>query len=70
MCTVHNHLYDSKDNFFPNGKFPFFYGDVPLAPSYRAYFSQLVGFARICENVSDFSDCNFVIPNETVFVNY
>ena len=50
--------------------FPFLDGDVPLAPSYSAYFSQLVCFARICDNVSDFSDCNLVITNETVFVNY
>ena len=35
---------------------PMLDGDFPLAPSYGVYYiSQLVRFARICNNVSDFN---------------
>ena len=67
ICVQYTIAYmTAKTISFPMVNFPFFDGDVPLAPSYSAYFSQLVRFVRICDNVSDFSDCNLVITNETV----
>ena len=33
--------------------FPFLDGDVPLAPSYGVYISQLVRFVRICSDVDE-----------------
>ncbi len=45
-------IYDKRDNFnFPIVNFPFLYGDIPTAPSYGIYISQLVRFARICSNI-------------------
>ena len=34
--------------------------DVPLAPSYVIYVSQLICFACVCNNVSDFASRNLV----------
>jgi hypothetical protein len=55
-----------KSFFFPYSQFSFFDGDVPLAPSYGIYISQLnvVHIAHIYNNVSDFNDLN------TAFINY
>ena len=33
---------------FPIVNFPFLDSDIPLAPSYGVYISQLVRFCRIC----------------------
>ena len=50
-------IYDKRDDFaFPIVNFPFLDGDVPLAPSYGVYISQLVRFARVCSSVSDFNE--------------
>ena len=49
-------IYDKRDDFnFVITNFPFLDGDVPQAPSYGVYISQLVRFARICSNVEDFN---------------
>ena len=41
-------IYDKRDDFsFPIVNFPFLDGDVPLAPSYGVYISQLVRYARV-----------------------
>jgi len=48
-------VYDKRDDFsFAIGNFSVLDGDVPSPQSYGV-ISQLVGFARICSNVSDFS---------------
>ena len=52
-------IYDKRDDFdFPIVNFPFLDGDVPKAPSYGIYISQLVRFCRICTKVSDFNERN------------
>ena len=33
--------------------FPFLYGDIPRAPSYGVYISQLIRFARVSSHVAD-----------------
>ena len=38
--------------------FPFLNGDVPRSPSYGAYISQLIRFARVSSNVDDFNNGN------------
>ena len=42
-------------------------GDVPLVPSYDIYVSQLVKFACICNNVSDFNDNRKLLQQEYRF---
>ena len=36
--------------------FPFLDGDVPRAPSYGLYISQVIPFARECSNVDNFNN--------------
>ena len=45
-------------------------GDIPLAPSYGVYISQLVRYARICNNVSDFNERNAVITEKLLHQGY
>ena len=39
-------------------------GDVPLSPSYGVYISQLVWFARVCNNVNYFNERNLFITEK------
>ena len=55
-------IYDKRDDFnFEIVNFPFLDGDVPRAPSYGVYISQLIRFARICSNVSDSKNRNLFL---------
>ena len=42
--------------------FSFLDGDVPQAPSYGVYISQLIRFARKCSNVSDSTTETYFYP--------
>ena len=56
---VTSKIYDKRDEFyFDIVNFPFLDGDVPRRPSYGAYFSQLIRFARVCCHVDDFNTRN------------
>ena len=58
-------IYDKRDDFsFPIVNYPFLDGDSPLAPSYGVYISQLVRFARVCNNVCDFNERNLFITEK------
>ena len=47
-------LYDKRDAFgFHIVKFPFMSSNIPSAPAYGVYASQLVHYARCCSNYSD-----------------
>ena len=41
--------------------FPFLDGEVPQRPSYGAYISQLIRFARASSHVTDFNNRNKVL---------
>ena len=57
--TVSSKIHDKGDDFiFETVNFPFLDGDVPRSPSYGAYISQLVRFARMCSNVDNFNNRN------------
>ena len=46
---VSSKIYDKQDDFnFEIVNFPFLDGDVPCSPSFGAYISQLICFARAC----------------------
>ena len=47
-------IYDKHDD-FDIVNFPFLDGDVPRRPSFGAYISQLIKFARVCCHVDDFN---------------
>ena len=64
-------IYDKRDDFdFPIVNFPFLDGDVPIAPSYGVYISQLVRFARISSSVSDFNERNLFITEKLLHQGY
>jgi len=64
-------VYDKRDDFsFPIVNFPFLDGDIPIAPSYGVYISQLVRFARICTKVSDFNDRNLYLTGKLLQQGY
>ena len=48
-------LYDKRDAFgFHIVNFPFMSSNIPSAPAYGVYASQLVRYARCCSSYSDF----------------
>ena len=64
-------IYDKRDDFdFPIVNFPFLDGDIPLAPSYGIYISQLVRFCRICTKVSDFNERNLHLTEKLLKQGY
>ncbi len=69
--TLTTKIYDKRDDFdFPIVNFPFLDGDVPLAPSYGIYISQLVRFARVCSKVSDFNERNLHLTGKLLQQGY
>ena len=64
-------IYDKRDDFnFNIVTVPFLDGDVPRAISYGVYISQLVRFARTCNDVNDFNECNFGISEKLLKQGY
>ena len=50
-------LYDKRDAFdFPIVNFPFLSSNIPEAPAYGLYISQLIRYSRACDIYSDFID--------------
>ena len=48
-------LYDKRDVFsFKIVNFPFICGNIPSAPAYGVFISQLIRYARVCRNYADF----------------
>ena len=48
-------LYDKRDDFnFPIVNFPFLCSNIPAAPAYGVYISQLIRYSRACITYSDF----------------
>ena len=48
-------LYDKRHEFgFQIVNFPFMSNNIPSAPAYSVYVSQLIRYARCCSNYSDF----------------
>ena len=50
-------LYDKRDDFnFPIVNFPFIKSNIPAAPAYGVYISQLIRYSRACGSYQDFLD--------------
>ena len=50
-------LHDKRDDFsFPIVNFPFLCSNIPAAPAYGVYISQLIRYARACISYHDFLD--------------
>lgn len=74
--TINNNLietkiYDKRDDFnFDIINFPYLDGDVPRAPSYGIYISQLVRYARACSHVIDFNIRNLSLTEKILKQGY
>jgi hypothetical protein len=50
-------LYDKRDDFnFPIVNFPFICSNIPAAPAYGVYISQMIRYSRSCNSDQDFLD--------------
>ena len=68
---VHTKIYDKRDDFgFPIVNFPWLDGDVPRAPCYGIYISQLVRFARASSNINDFDSRNLHLTSKLLSQGY
>ena len=48
-------LYDKRDDFkFPIVNFPFICSNIPAAPAYGVYISQMIRYSRTCGSYQDF----------------
>ena len=57
-------LYDKRDDFnFPIVNFPFLSSNIPSAPAYGVYVSQLIRYARTRSNYQDFMAKGIKKPN-------
>ena len=64
---VSSKIYDIRDEFdFDIVNFPFLDGDVPRRTSYGVYFSQLLGYARVCNHVEDFNARNKCLTTKVI----
>ena len=65
-------LYDKRDTFFGFHivNFPFMSSNIPLAPAYGVYASQLIHYARCCSNYSDFLACHRALVTSLLSQGY
>ena len=64
-------LYDKRDNFnFHIVNFPFLSGNIPAAPAYGVYVSQLIRYARCCTFYDDFSLRHSILASRLVSQGY
>ena len=64
-------LYDKRDDFnFPIANFPFLSSNIPSAPAYGVYVSQLIRYARACSNYQDFKEHGKVLTAKLLSQGY
>ena len=58
-------LYDKRDDFhFPIVNFSFLSSNIPSAPAYGVYVSQLIRYARACSDYQDFMERGNVLTTK------
>jgi len=58
-------LYEKRDDFnFLIVNFPFICSNIPAAPAYGVYISQLIRFSRACGSYQDFLDRRFLLTRK------
>ena len=64
-------LYDKRDDFtFPIVNFPFLCSNIPAAPAYGVYISQLIRYSRACDQYHDFLDRAQLLTNKLLKQGY
>ena len=57
--------YDKRDYFnFPIVNFPFICSNIPAAPAYGVYLSQLIRYSRACGSYQDFFDRGLLLTRK------
>ena len=58
-------LYDKRDDFnFPIVNFPFICSNIPTAPAYGVYLSQMIRYSRACGSYQDFLDRGLLLTRK------
>jgi len=58
-------LYDKRDDFnFPTVNFPFICSNIPAAPAYGVYLSQMIRYSRACGSYQDFLDSGLLLTRK------
>ena len=58
-------LYDNRDDFnFPIVNLPFIYSNIPAAPVYGVYISELIRYSRACGSYQDFLDRGLLLTRK------
>jgi hypothetical protein len=58
-------LYDKRDDFnFPIVNFPFICNNIPAAPAYGVYITQLIWYSRACCSYQDFLDRGLLLTRK------
>ena len=58
-------LYDKRDYFnFPIVNFPFICSNIPAAPAYGVYISQMIRYFRACGSYQDFLDRGLLLTRK------
>ena len=64
-------LNDKRDDFnFPIVNFPFLSSNIPSAPAYGVYVSQLIRYARTCSNYQYFMERGKVLTTKLLSQGY
>ena len=64
-------LYDKRVDFnFPIVNFPFLCSNIPSAPAYGVYVSQLIRYATTCSNYQDFMEREKVLTTKLLSQGY
>jgi hypothetical protein len=62
---LRTNLIDKRDDFnFPIVNFPFIYSNIPAAPVYEVYMSQLIQYSRVCGSYQDFLDRGLLLTRK------
>jgi hypothetical protein len=58
-------LYDKRDDFnFPIVNFPFICSNIPAAPAYGVFLSQMIQYSRACGSYQDFRDRGLLLTRK------
>ena len=65
MLELRTKLYNKRDYFnFPIVNFPFIYSNIPAAPAYGVYISQMIRYSRACGSYGDFLDRGLLLTRK------
>lgn len=68
---LHTKIYDKRDDFnFPIVNFPCLSSNIPSAPSYGVYISQLILYSRACSHCTDFIYRSVLLTQKLIQQSY